>query len=71
MGPGDPGHWRGRVTQGEVAMTEQPNGPDRPDHTRRGSDASAGADPARPEAGRTDAEATVDEDLGSQGTPSA
>jgi hypothetical protein len=48
-------------------MTEQPNRPDRPDDPEQGAD----REPARPEGGRTNAEATVDEDLGSQGTPSA
>jgi hypothetical protein len=52
-------------------MTEQPDGPDRPDDARKGPDGSAGGDPARPQGGRTDAEVTVDDDLGSQGTPSA
>lgn len=46
-------------------MTEQPNRPDRPGDAEQVAD----RDPARPEGGRTDAEATVDEDLGSQGTP--
>jgi hypothetical protein len=46
-------------------MTEQSNRPDLPDDDEQG----AARDPARPEGGRTNAEATVDEDLGSQGTP--
>lgn len=49
-------------------MTEQPNRPDRPEEAPA---PDAGRDPARPEGGRTNAEATVDEDLGAQGTPSA
>lgn len=52
-------------------MTEQPNHPDRTDDAREASEASVGTDPARAQGGRTDAEASVDEDLGSQGTPSA
>lgn len=52
-------------------MTEQPSRPDRQEDARQGADTGPGADPARPEGGRTNAEATVDEDLGSQGTPSA
>jgi hypothetical protein len=50
-------------------MTDQPKTPERPDEAEQGSQAGSRSDPARPEGGRTNAEASVDEDLGSQGTP--
>ena len=58
-----------RAPEGECVMTEQPSHPDQAEDAQEGP--NSGADPARPQGGRTDAETAVDDDLGSQGTPSA